>query len=91
MSQIVTAKVKHSSASNLLGNTSRDIGKWDREGKAASKTCIIKQVTTVVNWSLVFLGNPEGPCRNVPSIDLVLGMKKVGYLQDLLQSLAGHC
>lgn len=43
-------------------NASRDIGKWDREGKVVNKRCV-KGVTTVGNWSLILLRNSGGQGR----------------------------
>lgn len=34
-------------------NVGREVGTWDKEGKAAGKRCIIKAATTMGSWSLI--------------------------------------
>lgn len=47
----------------ILGNSSRELEKWDQEVKEGNKGCAIKIFTNVDNWSLIPLGNKGTQCK----------------------------
>lgn len=46
------------------GSTSRWAGNGDREGKAVNKGHVVKQATTIDNWSSILLGTSLCQCRH---------------------------